>query len=128
MWHGYLLIESLPPGWTNEQRQQAWGAMRGMGKQDDPSPAKINHSRLRLDDKAMIVEAEFDEAEIAREAVVAMIADALGVQDNAVDAAIAYQIFAEGQTWEDSRQACVAYLTANTIEWDGEEVGGENGG
>lgn len=119
-WHGYLLIESIPPGWTNDQRQQVWVAMRGIGKQANPSPAKINHSRLRLDDKTMIVEAEFEEVEIAREAIVARIADALSVQPNAVNAVIDYQIFAEGGTWEQSRQAAVAYLIANQEDWEAE--------
>jgi hypothetical protein len=117
-WHGYILITELPPGWTNEQRTTAFNAMRGMGKQADASPAKINHSRARLDDKALLVEAEFDTAEITRAAVVDMIAVALDVNPVAVDAIIEYAVFANGDTWEASRLVAISYLIANAADWE----------
>jgi len=120
-WHGYLLITSLPAGWTNEQRQVAWQAMRGLGDQSNLQPAKTNHSRLRLDDRAMIVEAEFDESEIIREAIVDMLAIALNVNPMAIDAVIDYQIFAESEAWEQSRQAVVNYLITNAVAWGDNE-------
>lgn len=119
-WHGYLLITDLPPGWTNEQRQQAFGVARGMGKQSGPSPAKINHSRLSLDGTALIIEAEFTDSEIERDAVVSAIAVELSVPEAAVDAVLDYTIFAEGGTWQESRAACVADLIANSTDWEPE--------
>ncbi len=118
MWHGYFLVTDLPPGWTNEQRQQAFGVMRGMGAQSNASPAKINHSRLSLDGTALCVEAEFEDSEIVRAAVVTAIATELGVPESAVEAVLAYTIFVPGGTWQQSRDACHADLIANKAEWE----------
>ncbi len=118
-WRGYLLITELPPGWTNEERQVAFAAVRTMGKQDGPDPCRINHSRLSLDGRAMLVEAEFAEGEITREAVVDLIAAALGVNREAVDARIDYLVFAGfGSSWSESHDQVLAYLASNLADWE----------
>lgn len=118
-WHGYILVTNLPPGWTQSEREKAWTALRGMGRQDHPIPAHNNHSRLRLDGKALIVEAEFADSEITRAAVVAMVANALGVQVSAVEVKIEYMVFGELKTdWGSSLVACREFIRNNQAEWE----------
>ena len=118
MFRGYLLIESLPPGFTATERRQAWDATHSIGRQDTPDPNRNNHTRLRLDDLAQIVEAEFEDSEITRTAVVAVIAQAVGLPEEAIDATLDYTIFAQSGEWEQSRLACVGFIAANVDAWD----------
>lgn len=117
-WHGYILISHIPPGWTVEQRDQAWGVMRGLGSQSNSNPAKINHSRLSLDNDALIIEAEFSETEITVNAVANAIGAALGINPAAAKNATEYTVFAEGESWENSREAAALYIAANYADWD----------
>ena len=117
-WHGYILISNLPPGWTNEQRHAAWNGMRRIGRQSSPISAWINHTRESLDGRELLVEAEFEEMEITREAIVAVIANEAGIAEAAVDAIIDYEVFAEGGTWDESQQAAEAYIDADRAAWE----------
>lgn len=118
MFRGYLLIEGLPPGFTATDRRQAWDALHRIGKQDTPDPHRNNHIRLRPDSLAQIVEAEFDDSEITRSAIVAVIAQAVGLPEAAINATLDYTIFAEGQEWEQSRLDCLVFLKTNQAAWD----------
>lgn len=112
MWHGYILVEHLPPGWTQSERGAAWSALRGMGKHSDAQPRNITHSRLRPDEESLIVECELAAAPV-RADLVAVIAAALGVQAAAVDAKVGITIFADGA-------ACRAQLAAQRGLWEAE--------
>ena len=118
-WHGYILIE-VPPGFTATDRRAAYDALATIGKQHDPSPAKINHRRESLDGSQIIIEAEFDEYEITRDAIVDLVASATGLPRPPIDVAMNYQIFAEGESWMDSGDACRAFLAANKDDWEEE--------
>jgi hypothetical protein len=84
-------------------------------------PAIMYHSRVSISGGQIIMEAEFDEAEITRDAVVDLVAAAVGLPRPPIDATMKYQIFAEGESWDVSRLACVAYLKANISDWETEE-------
>ena len=117
-WHGYILIDNIPPGWTVEQREIVWGALRGIGNQTGWQPAEITHTRQRLDGKALIVESLFEEAAIEKRAVAMAMGDALGLPWQAINARIDYVIFAEGGTWDESNAEARAYLKAHLDEWE----------
>ena len=84
-------------------------------------PAIMYHSRESLNGGQIIMEAEFDEADITRDAIVGLVAFATGLPRPPIDATMEYQIFAEGESREESRQATVNYLIANINDWE-EEV------
>ena len=84
-------------------------------------PATMYHSRESNNGGQIIMEAEFDEAEITRDAVVDLVASAVGLPRPPINATMDYQIFAEGDSWDESRLACVAYLKANKSDWETEE-------
>ena len=117
-WHGYLLIRDIPPGWDNNL---LWGNMGNLGEHNSQQPAENNHMRVSLNGRSAIIEALFDEAEITRDALIQFVADALGRNPGQVDASLNITLFAEGGTWEESRQACVDYLIANSAEWESVE-------
>lgn len=116
-WHGYILVE-VPPGFTATDRRAAYDALSLIGRQSDPSPAKINHRRESLNGSQIIIEAEFDEGEITRDAIVDLVASATGLPRPPIDVTLNYQIFAEGETWMDSGDACRAFLAANKDDWE----------
>lgn len=117
-WHGYILVSDLPRDWTQAQRRTAWESLRGLGKQIDVQPAKVNHVRERLDGGALIIEAEFDTNEISRDSVAATVANALGTDPATVAARITVRTFAPGQSWAASRLATLAYLRDHAADWE----------
>jgi len=112
-WHGYLLIDELPPGWTNEQRLTVRNSMHGLGLQAGTQPPLINHYVVSPDNVSMIFEALFTDAEITDDAVFAMLAIALSLPEAAVRAVVTYSIFAEDGTWEESKALAQAYIIDN---------------
>ncbi len=117
-WHGYLLVTDFPNGWSNQELLDAKNALRGIGKQSDPQPAKINHTRERLDGLAIIIETEFDENEITRDAIIQLIADALNKPPGPIDGILHYEIFGEGLLWNESGNETRTYLKAHQNEWE----------
>jgi len=117
-WHGYVLVSGLPPGWTHEQREIAWQALKRLGAQTAKSPAQINHIWQRLDGKALIMEALFDATEITRNCLVDTVAMALNVNPTAVNQRLEYTVFAPGGTWKQSRLAAQAYLFDHQDDWE----------
>ena len=114
----YVLIENLPPGWTNEERLTAWATLRKTGRQQHPKPSHINHSRLSLDGKKILMEADFEDSELTRDYIVNVIAVALKVNPTAVDARIKVVVF-PGNTWYERGDAARQYLAANSAAWEG---------
>jgi len=122
-WHGYLHVGELPPGWTVEQRTNAQNAMRGLQAAGVRLPRELNHSRLSLDSKQMIVEAKFDAPTIERAAVVPLLAGVLGITDAAVNARLDYTILGGLEAdWETSRQAALALIAGDLAAWEPEEA------
>lgn len=118
MWHGYLLVTDFPNGWSNQDLLDAKNSLRGIGKQRDPQPAKINHTRERLDGLAIIIEAAFEDNEITRDVIIQTIADALNKPPGPIDGILHYEIFGEGLSWGESSQLAVQYLIANSSDWN----------
>ena len=83
-------------------------------------PAIMYHSRESLNGGQIIMEAEFDETDITRDAVVDLVAFAVGLPRPPIDATMEYRVFAEGESWNESRLACMAFLKANQSEWEEE--------
>ncbi|NIN36643.1 MAG: hypothetical protein GTO60_16730 [Gammaproteobacteria bacterium] len=119
-WNGYILISEVPPGWTVEQRQNAYRAMREQGNQDNRQPNLKTHGRPNLAGTAWIVEGVFTDAEQVRSYWVQTIADELGVTYAAVDAKLQV-VFCGGMgcSWDDSHEDVLQYLDDNKSEWDG---------
>ena len=114
------MVHDIPLGWLDDNRKDdAWNALRGIGRLDNPQPAHNNHGRERLDQRALIIEGQFDSADIQRSSVVAVIAQAIGRPEGAVNAVISYQIFGEGLTWRESWELCRTYIHDNLDEWQG---------
>jgi len=84
------------------------------------SPAKFNHQRESLNGSQIISELEIDEDEITRDAIVDLVASATGLPRPPIDATMKYEIFAEGEGWMDSGDACRAFLAANRDDWEEE--------
>ncbi len=81
-------------------------------------PHNNTHGRERLDFDGYINEAVFEPAELERDHVVQTIADELGLPIEPIDTLLIYQVFAPGGSWEESRQACLAYISANYDDWE----------
>jgi hypothetical protein len=58
--------------------------------------------------------------ELTKEYQAQVLADELGLTYEAVFAKIQFTIFAEGGSWEQSRDAANQYIADNLIEWEGE--------
>ena len=138
--HVYILVESL--SLTAAQRTTLVQYLRSLGPSDDPQPCRLNHARVRPDNLALIVEAEFDEPTITAAAIGAKLAAIFGASQASVTYTTAAPTFGEqtaseqvtyrydavdrvrltifggrGASWEVSRGECAAYLLANLAAW-----------
>jgi hypothetical protein len=106
--------------------------MKGGGRQSGPPHLKT-HSRpnaptvkdeeeeITSTGTEWIIEGDFTAAELEKSYWVDVIAEELDVNPTAVNAKINYEILGgEDATYEESRQAAMAYIKDNN--WDGEEV------
>ena len=147
MWHGYWGIENL--GLSAEQRAVIVGELREMGPAADPSPARLNHWRTRLDGEAAIFEALWDEEKITIEAFENRLGAIFEVNPDSIDHAtqrvtlavretaictfsrngtdylrVAFFGYPGGEdwpTWNESGDEARAYLLANLEEWEAED-------
>ncbi|NIP97506.1 MAG: hypothetical protein GWO24_30385 [Akkermansiaceae bacterium] len=145
-WHGYWGIENV--GLTAEQRAVIVEELREMGPASDPSPARLNHWRTRLDGEAAIFEALWDEEKITIEAFKRRLAALFGIswvtighgvvmanwagRDSAVVTFsrtgvdymrvvfFGYAGAEDWSTWMESGDEARGYLAANVEEWEGE--------
>lgn len=120
-WHGYTLQNNLPPGLTDPQQHQAWQAVLAIGLHTQPMPHNNTHARLQLDAGGLILEALFEPHELHRPYLVQLIATAIGLPYDPIDALLTYAVFAPGGTWQQSRQACLAYIRAHRPHWEAPE-------
>jgi hypothetical protein len=120
-WHGYCLLSEAPLGWDNSQRDNAKAALKSnIGRQSGPAHL-ITHGRANLNNTAWMYESSYTEQELTKEYQAQVLADELGLTYAAVFAKIQFTIFAEGGTWEQSRDAANQYIADNRAEWE-EEV------
>jgi hypothetical protein len=78
------------------------------------------HTGGRVKGAKYIMEGVFTDEEIERDAIAEMLAPELGLPLSPVLNTMKVTYFLHGEGWEASRQACVAYLSANQSEWDEE--------
>jgi len=136
--HAYIGIEVL--NMTAGQRQTLIDALRALMPERDEQPAWRVHLRVRRDNQAAIVEARWQDAHITDASIRRYLAQAFGVAENTVTSAAATNAFGRvltlthsavqrvrfllfggvGATWEQSRQAVLAYLAANRVQWESE--------
>jgi hypothetical protein len=119
-WHGYFLLwlsENLTPA----QLIMVRDAILGMGRQKDDQPALITHLRQSLNSRGVIGELVLPAAPTKAQVVTAL-ANKLGVSEQVVlNNIVTFQV-SPGNTWEERRQATVAYLIAHQEDWEvGEE-------
>ncbi|HSB65037.1 MAG TPA: hypothetical protein VLD65_00570, partial [Anaerolineales bacterium] len=137
MWHGYVGIEDL--GLTVNQRNTLVAALRQLGPASDPQPARLNHWRVRLDDKAVIFEALFNDQDWTVETIKTRLAGIFGIDPALINHTTTSSVYGPvivfkypsntnklrmiafagvNATWEQSRQACSQYLLDNLLAWD----------
>jgi hypothetical protein len=75
-------------------------------------------TRLSLDGHSAIYEAVWDRERVSPGEVITAVAGALGVPPDDLAGGITYQLFADGGSWEESRQAALAYLDAHRSAWE----------
>jgi hypothetical protein len=121
-WHGYILVE-LPSGFSTTNRRKAYDAtQKNIGLHDTPHPNRNTHGRASVEGAKYIMEGVFTDEEIEKDAIAEMLAPELGLPLPPIKATMKVTHFLHGEKWEASRQACVAYLSANQSEWEEEAV------
>ena len=134
--HQYIGIEIL--SMTAGQRQTLIDALRALVPERNEQPAWRVHLRIRLDNQAAIVEARWQDAHITDASIRRYLAQAFGVAEGTVTSAATTNAFGRvltltqsaiqrvrfllfggvGASWEQSRQATLAYLAANLAQWE----------
>ena len=136
MSHLFIGIEVL--SMTAPQKATLVAALRALGPQADPQPARLNHSRTRLDGNAAMFEAAFGDNEVTIDAVKQYLANAFGVDPATITHVVAQTAYGPLVTlaragvdrlrliqfggvspiWAESGEACRAYLIANAAAWE----------
>lgn len=140
-WHGYWAIEDL--NLNAAQRQTLIGALRQLGPSADSQPAHLCHWRTRLDNKAVIFEALFDEDVLTVDAFRQRLGTIFGISWVTIGTDITVYSFSGGNTpvvtfsrsgidyirvglfggigatWEESHQEVLGYLANNQLAWQG---------
>lgn len=139
IWHGYFAIEDL--ALPSQARSNLITALRELGPDSDPSPARLMQFRASLDGSKAIFEAAFNEDNLTITRFKEFISDALGGtpapgQINHTTNTIAYGtvlvlsgsggteylrvlLFGGlGSEWETSRELTRTYLSNNILEWE----------
>jgi hypothetical protein len=113
-------------------------ALRALLPERDEQPAWRVHLRVRLDSQAAIVEARWQDVDITDASIRRYLAQAFGVAEGTVTSAATTNAYGRvltltysavqrvrfilfggvGATWEQSRQAVLAYLAANGVQWE----------
>lgn len=132
----YIGIEVL--SMTPSQRQTLIDAIRALLPEATEQPAWRVHSRMRLDGNAVIIEARWRDADVTDAKIINYLANAFGVAPGTVTSAATSNAFGRvltftqgavarvrfilfggvGTSWEVSRQATLAYLAANLLQWE----------
>lgn len=91
-WHGYIGLESI--ALTAPQLATLVAALRALGPASDPSPARLNHSRVRLDGEAVIFECAFADTDLTVATLRGYLANVFGVAVAQITANTTQQTFA----------------------------------
>ena len=145
MWHGYFGIENL--ALNDEQRGLLVQALRALGPDTDPQPARLCHWRTRLDGQAAIFEALFNEDNITIAAFKQRLGTIFDVDPDSITHAVVYPTFdslstatvtfrrdaidylrvaffgyngTDWPTWAQSGDECRAYLALYRDLWEAE--------
>ena len=120
-WHGYVLL-SLKPGLTltSAQKSKVRDTVRALAVREDRWPRRMFQARLSLDGTQAIYEAVWDREKVSPAAVVNAVAGALDVSPVVLATNVNYRLFADGGSWEESRQAAVKFLIENAKAWEPE--------
>jgi hypothetical protein len=140
-WHGYFAIEGL--NLNAGQRQVLIDALRSLGPAMADQPAYLCHWRARLDDRAVLFEAQFDENNLTVDTFRTRLGAIFGVDPSSIDYSLQSTTFSSlptpvatfsrggtdylrmalfggpGATWGESGDECRAYLAANRAAWEG---------
>lgn len=138
----YFGIENL--NLTAGQKNTLISGLQGLGDNAADNPSHRNHWRVRLDNDAIIFEANFDENLLTIAAIKSRLATIFSVavgtishstSDNAYGKVITFTHSAQQKlrmiafgmsaggawgTWDSSNAAARAYLAVNSAAWDGE--------
>lgn len=118
--HVYVLIEVTTP-MTAEQKVLARDALLELGRQYDIFPSNKTHLRTSLDNQKAIVEVVVPTS-VTKAQVVTKLAEHLPWSEATIDANLNLTAFGGlGATWEESRQAAISYLIANSVDWETSE-------
>jgi hypothetical protein len=120
-WHGYVLLK-LKPGLTltTAQKSTVRDTVRALAVREDRLPNRMFQARLSLDGTEAIYEAVWDREKVSPSAVIKAVAGALGVSAGFLAANVEYSLFADGGSWEESRQAALKFLIENIKAWEAE--------
>lgn len=114
----YVLVE-LPPGFSATNRREAYDATRrNVGLHNDPQPNRNTHGRPSLNNAKFIFEGILTDDEIDFDNYAEMLAAELGLPVQPIKNIMKLIYFAPDEEWESSRQTCIAYLIANSVEWE----------
>ena len=135
MAHIYIGLEVL--SMTAPQKQTLMDAIKALGPRSDPQPARLLHSRTRLDGNAAIFETNFGDNEVTIDAVKNYFASAFAIDPamishsvvqmaygpivtltHTVDRLRLVQFGGVSPTWVESGDAARAYLRANMTAWE----------
>ena len=142
-WHGYLAIEDI--NLNQAQRQELWQVIQAKGSDNNsPYPQFRNHWRLSTDNRKGIFEALFRKDQLTIDWFKDGLGAIFGVDPATIDHATGSQTFDQrptpivvfsrsgtnylrfaafggtNATWQQSRREVLAYLAANSAEWEGE--------
>ena len=136
--HNFIGIEALTM--TAANRATLVDALKRLGRQDGPAPCKITHWRTRLDNLAIILEAEWAEDEVTVAALAHRLEALYNLAPSAVSQTVTQTAYGPMVTFKtnttnrlrliafggldasygESHAAVLAYLAANKTAWETE--------
>lgn len=135
----YFGIENL--ALTAPQKATLIAALNALGPSSDPQPAELMHSRVRLDNDAVIYRARFQDNDLTTLNLRQFLANVFAIPLASISAVVTSTTFAAlpspiitmtvaatqrmrfvlfgglGATVAQSNAECVAYLIANAVAW-----------
>ncbi len=129
MWHGYFLA-SKPTAITADEWATLKILFHTIGADDASQlPARRLQWRESLDGSAVIIEAVFDETRLSVADTTHLckeISTAIGARLSASQVRTAFASKVSffggvGADWDESREACAAYLVTNRTTWENEK-------
>jgi hypothetical protein len=126
---------------TAPQKATLIAALNALGPSSDPQPAELLHSRVRLDNDAVIYRARFQDNDLTTTNLRQFLANVFAIPLTSVSAVVTSTTFLTlpspiitmtvaatqrmrfvlfgglGATTQQSNAECVAYLIANAVAW-----------